>query len=76
MAEKAEKVDVARAFKDADYLKTLTPKQLASVSWDPKDQQMVIEGLLDQLFRGIGNFAKPCKTTRGSCLATKRLHCN
>jgi hypothetical protein len=71
----SKKVDVERAFKDKAYLKTLTPKQLASVTWDPSDQQMYIEAALDKMFRGIENVARPCKTTTGSCLATKRMNC-
>lgn len=73
--KKKKKVDVDRAFKDPDYLKTLTPKQLASVPWDPRDQQKFIERALDNLFRGIGDVSRPCVTTTGSCLATKRMGC-
>lgn len=69
----SDKVDVERAMKDTEYLMSLTQEQLASVPWNPADDQRITEEQLDKVVGGmmaIGQCA--CKATGGSCLASIR----
>ena len=43
------KVDVERAMKDPEHLMSLTQEQLASVPWNPEDEQRMTEEQLDTL---------------------------
>ncbi len=70
----SNKVDVERAMKDPEYLMSLTQEQLASVPWNPEDEQRMTEEQLDKVVGGMmaagGDCS--CKKTGGSCLASVR----
>jgi len=74
MAKKS-KVDVERALKDADYLRSLSPEDIASVPWNPAGDPALTEDELDSVVGGAmmsGTTLGACQTTTGSCLASKR----
>jgi len=71
----SDKVDVERAMKDTEYLMSLTQEQLASVPWNPADDQRITEEQLDKVVGGMmagGGADCTCKNTGGSCLASIR----
>lgn len=62
-----DEVDIERAFKDDEYLKSLTPEQIASIPANPAGDSELGEKDLDKISGGMR-----CETTHGSCLASKR----
>lgn len=67
-------VDVERAMKDPEYLMSLTKEQLASVPWNPADEQGMTEEQLDKVVGGMmaAGGECTCQKTGGSCLASVR----
>lgn len=65
----SDEVDIERAFKDDEYLKSLTPEQLASIPANPAGDAELGEKDLDEISGGLPS---RCATTTGSCLASKR----
>ncbi len=59
--------DIKRALIDSEYRKSLTPEQLAELPRNPAGDAALSEEQLDKVVGG-----RPCETTRGSCLASKR----